>query len=275
MPPPIETSLSDAQAHRYLTRLGIERHELATDADGLRRLHLAHLEQVPFENLDIVFAGGVRHDRIRAVDKLVGSRRGGWCFEVNGALSLLLEWLGFDVKMLGAAVLLDGPSSVIEHLLLEVAAPGLSPRLVDVGFGASFDVPLVLNTNRPQEGDSGTFELLPSPRGTTLARLEDGVPAALLRFKRVAHAFDDFAAVAQSMQRDQAKSWSSKPFATRRLPADGTDGAPGRVTLTNRLLTIRRGDVERQEPVTDDAWHGALVEWFGISSVRRERSEQR
>ena len=31
--------------------------------------------------------------------------------------------------------------------------------------------------------------------GTTLARLEDGVPAAQLRFKRVAHDFDDFAPV--------------------------------------------------------------------------------
>lgn len=263
-----QTSLSDVQAQHYLARLGLDHRELATDAAGLRLVQLAHLEQVPFENLDIVLAGGVRHDRLRAVDKLLGSRRGGWCFEVNGALSLLLEWLGFDVKMLGAAVLEEGPSSVIEHLLLEVAAPGLSPRLVDVGFGASFDVPIALNTNRPQDGDSGTFELIPSPQGTTLARHDDGVPTALLRFKRVAHSFGDFAAVAHSMQVDPTKSWSSKPFATRRLPADQPDGVAGRVTLSDRSLTVRRGTVEHKEPVQGETWNAALREWFGIASVR-------
>lgn len=260
--------LSDAQGLRYLNRLGLERSEVSTDAPGLQRVHLAHLEQVPFENLDIVFGGGVRHDRMRAIDKLLDTPRGGWCFEVNGALSLLLEWLGFDVKMLGAAVLLSGPSSVIDHLLLEVAAPGLHPRLVDVGFGASFDVPLALNTATPQDGGSGTFQLIPSPQGTTLARHDDGVPTALLRFKRVAHAFEDFADVAHALQTDATKSWSSKPFATRRLPVDAPDGAAGRVSLSDRELSVRRGMIERRESVQGEAWNAALSEWFGISSAR-------
>lgn len=269
------SELDDTQLVRYLERLGVDRREATADLAGLRRLHLAHLDRIPFENLDIVFADGVDHDQRVAVEKIItsehGTGRGGWCFELNGAFALLLSSLGFTVRLLGAAVLLVGPNQVIEHLVLDVEAPGMGPQLVDVGFGDSFDLPLTLNVAGAQDGGSGEFVLIPSPEGTTVARLVDGVPHALFRFKRVVHAFDDFAATARSMQVDPAKKWATHPFATRRLD-DGAAG--GRVTLSHDHLEIRRGGQTEKRPVTAEAWPTELATWFSMT-VPAPRVQQR
>jgi len=255
--------MGHADVERYLARIGLRPSGVRSDLAGLSALQHAHLAHVPFENLDIVFAGGVAHDREVAFDKIVDRHRGGWCFELNGVFARLLEALGFDVVMLGAAVLLGGPSTVLEHVALEVSGgpDGLEPHFVDVGFGDGTVRPLALNRSGPQDGGNGSYELIGSPQGTTLARLVDGVPAAQLRFKRVAHHFDDFASVATSMQVDPDKHWRSKPFATRLTGADTTD----RVTLTADRLKIERADGsvdERSVGVTE--WDGVLADRFGM-----------
>ncbi len=270
------SALTPSQLEDYLARLGVDPRGTPADLAALRALHLAHLERIPFENVDIVFGAGVPHDQSLAVEKILGtgssSPRGGWCFELNGAFALLLEALGYDVRLLGAAVLLDGPTQVIDHLLLEVTSPFLAPQLVDVGFGDSFDVPLSLNTAGAQDGGSDDFELIGSPQGTTLTRHVDGVPAALLRFKRVAHAFDDFAPIAMSMQVDPDKRWATHPFATRRLTADergtGPDDASAgkqRVSLTSDRLRVTRAGVVDDEPVARDRWASELNTWFAMT----------
>ncbi|MEP1122280.1 MAG: arylamine N-acetyltransferase [Ilumatobacter sp.] len=280
------SALTPTEVDTYLARLGIERSEATADLAGLSRIHRTHLERIPFENLDIVFGGGVEHDRDAAIVKILadvpppggqqhddpprGAGRGGWCFELNGSLALLLEALGFDVRLLGAAVLLGGPSEIVEHLLLEVSSPDLAPHLADVGFGNSFDLPLALNTPGAQAAGSGVFELIGSPQGTTVTRHVGGVPEALLRFKRVAHSFDDFGPIARSMQTDPDKHWRSKPFATRRLTDAEveTDVEQGdavgvrRVTLLHDRIKIERNGHLDERLVAPGEWDRALADWF-------------
>ena len=254
--------MQEFDVDRYLDRIGVPRRSLTTDLDGLALLQRAHLAHVPFENLDIVFGGGVPHDRVAATHKIVEQRRGGWCFELNGAFGLLLDALGFDVSLLGAAVLLDGPSVVLEHLALEVSGgvDGIEAHFVDVGFGESAIRPIALNRSGPQDGGSATFELFASPQGTTLSEHVDGVPAARLRFKRVAHRFDDFAATAAAMQADPTRHWATKPFATRLIDLD----SPDRVTLTaDRLKVVVDGKLS-ERPVARDEWDAVLDDWFSI-----------
>lgn len=246
---------------RYLDRIGITQPP-PIDLTGLTALQRAHMTAVPFENLDIVFGRGVSVDQQQAVDKVVDDGRGGWCFEVNGAFAALLDALGFDVMLLGAAVLLDGPSAVIDHLALEVALD--EPYLADVGFGESFIAPLALNRAGPQDGGNGTYELLPSPQGTTLTEHVDGIPEARYRFKRVAHRMDDFEAVSASMQADPERSWGSKPFATRLL-----DGGPDRVTLRDGRLKVVRAGAETVTELAPDRWDDSLGEWFGMRTPGR------
>ena len=231
------------------------------DLATLTELQQLHMTAVPFENLDIALGDGVALDAATAVDKIVEGGRGGWCFEVNGAFASLLEALGFRVTLLGAAVLLSGPSRVIDHVALEVQVD--QPYLVDVGFGESFTRPLALNRSGRQDGGNAAYEFIASPEGTTMARLDesgaDAVPVAQYRFKRVAHSLKDFAAVSASMQVDPGKNWHKRPFATRLL-----DRGPDRVTLTSDRLKIIRDGKTTEQPIIIDEWSTTLYDWFGI-----------
>lgn len=245
----------------YLARIGFEG-EPTPDAACLRRLQRAHLTAVPFENLSIVRGEHLPTDATTSVDKIVRRGRGGWCFEVNGAFAALLEAIGFRVRRLGAAVLLDGPSRVIEHLALEVDADGAS-WLVDVGFGDTFVDPLRLNVAGPQDGGNGTYELIGGAEGTTLTRHEDDVPRPGYRFRRVALEMDDFSAASDAMQVDPDKRWRSHPFATRLL-----DGGTTRVALTGHHLKFTDGvRVLDEHDVAPADWDATLVEWFGRSML--------
>lgn len=246
-------------AARYLDRIGItaDPADLPPSLATLTTLQQAHLRTVPFENLDIVNGRPVRTDLAHSLAKVVDARRGGWCFELNGAFSALLEALGFEVLRLGAAVLLDGPSTLIDHLCLEVQLD--DAWLVDVGFGDSFTRPLQLNQGGPQDGGKATFEFMASPQGTTLTEHVDGLPDARYRFKRVAHELSDFEAVSTMLQSDPERHWSQKPFATRLLDADGS-----RVTLLADRLKIRRDGEETVDPVPGAEWLDQLDRWFAM-----------
>lgn len=229
----------------------------ALDFPTLAQLQRLHMTAVPFENLFVTQGIHLTTDSASSFDKIVRTGRGGWCFELNGAFGALLDAIGFQVTLLGAAVLLDGPSTVIDHLTLEVVAD--EPYLVDVGFGESFIQPLALNRAGPQDGGNGTYELIGSPQGTTLTRHVDGLPKPEYRFKRVALTLDDFTAVSDSLQTDPDKRWRSKPFATRLL-----DGGPDRVTVTrNARKIVRDGNID-EHPLEGDDWQGELVKWFGF-----------
>ena len=251
---------------RYLARIHY-RATPAVDLDTLRGLMRAHLTAVPFENLDVVAGGGSRTDTDHSVPKIVDDGRGGWCFEVNGAFGALLEAIGFPVLILGAAVLLHGPSRLIEHATLEVHLD--EPWLVDVGFGDCFIDPLALNRSGPQPGGNGDYEFLASPQGTTLARIVDGIPEAQYRFKRVAHTLADFLPAAELLRTDPERPWSQKSFATRLL-----DGGPDRVTLRDGVLKITRhretGAVEvepvevEETAISEEDWDATLKAWFSL-----------
>ncbi len=246
---------------RYLERIGFIA-EPHVDLQTLAALQLAHLTTVPFENLHVYHRVGVRTDAEWSVAKIVDQRRGGWCFEANGAFAELLEALGFDVARLGAAVLLAGPNQMMDHLTLEVALD--EPYLVDVGFGASFIVPLRINRRGPQEGGSGVFEFIPSPQGLTLAEHTDGVPSPLYRFKRVEHEMKDFDAASEYLQANPDLHWSKNPFATRLI-----DHGPDRVTLVGDQLKLIRDGEATEKQIAPQDWETTLEEWFGMRLPER------
>lgn len=248
---------TDVDVDAYLDRIAFDR-QPTVDLQTLRDLQRAHLSTVPFENLDVVAGVAVRTDLAWSLDKVVNRRRGGWCFELNGAFSALLNALGFDVRLLGAAVLLDGPNELIDHLTLEVMLD--KPYLVDVGFGDSFVVPLELNRTGPQDGLSASFEFIGSAQGTTLTQLDDtGTPVPSYRFKRVNRTLDEFTGASDRLRSDPALHWRNKPFATRLV-----DGGPDRVTLlSDRFARIVDG-VRSESPIAQDDWSDVLDEQFGI-----------
>lgn len=240
----------------YLERLSIDRPE-RLDLGALTALQRAHLVAVPFENLDVYDRVPVSVEIDAVLAKIIDRRRGGWCFELNGGFAWLLEQLGFSIRRLGAAVLLSGPNRAIDHLTIEVQLD--RSYLVDVGFGDSFVRPLDLSRAGPQDGETADFQLMPSPQGTTLTEIEDGLPAAKYRFKRVAHDLEIFAPISERLYDDPDAHWQRQPFATRLL-GEGDD----RVTLLADRLRVRRGGIVTETPVAASVWNDVLNEWFSI-----------
>ena len=152
----------DLDLDRYLSRIGFKgtpKPDLAT----LTAIHAAQVDAIPFEGLDPLFGRPVKLDLPSVQDKLVNSRRGGYCHEQNVLLKAALEAIGFKVSSHGARVRWmsppDSPLGPREHTLLKVDLPD-GPYLADVGFGACLlDRPLRLDVETEQRTAMGTFRL--------------------------------------------------------------------------------------------------------------------
>ena len=123
----------------YFARIGYGDSPRA-DKGTLFRLHRAHATSIPFENLDIQMGRPIELTLERLEEKLVASRRGGYCFEQNTLLLRVLAAIGFDVIPCEARVR-AGASRVNPrtHMVLVTRVEG-SAWLCDVGFGG--DTPL-------------------------------------------------------------------------------------------------------------------------------------
>jgi N-hydroxyarylamine O-acetyltransferase len=103
----------------------------------LNSITAAHAETIPFENLDVLLGRPISLDPTAIFEKLVTSRRGGYCFEQNALLGRALSELGFDVAYLSGRVRVGRARSVIPprtHLFLRVELD--QSYLTDVGVGA-------------------------------------------------------------------------------------------------------------------------------------------
>ena len=124
----------------YFARIGLE-YPVVPSLDTLRDIVAAHKRSIPFENLDPLMGIPVHDLSAEALSaKLVGRRRGGYCYENNGLLAYVLEHLGYGVDRLAGRVVWmrppDAPKTGITHNVLAVTVPGGDGRfLVDVGFG--------------------------------------------------------------------------------------------------------------------------------------------
>ncbi len=242
----------------YLARIGVKG-EVEPSLPDLEMLQRAHLTAVPFENLDVFYRRGVRTDVDWSLPKIIERGRGGWCFELNGAFASLLDALGFSVKRLGAAVLLDPPSSEITHLTLEVALD--RPYLVDVGFGDTFIRPLPLDSEGPHDGGIGQFRFVFDGDDTTLVGLgSDDTVEEQYRFDSRPRTASDFNPASDRFQTQPGVQWTQAPFATRLI-----DGGPDRVTLLSDRIRFRKSGEWSEDPVTEDQWPEMLDLWFGMT----------
>ena len=126
----------------YLDRIGLSE-EPVRDIAGIGMMQRAHLETVPFENLDIL-AGKVPLDLSEAglFDKIVRRRRGGICYELNFLYAAALHALGFDVELRGGRIYDDGDE--FDHVFLMVTDPddpASDPWITDVGFAYNIAAP--------------------------------------------------------------------------------------------------------------------------------------
>ena len=229
----------------------------------LTALHAAHVAAIPFESLDPLFGRPVKLDLDSLQAKMVGRRRGGYCFEQNHLFRGALEAIGFTVTGLGGRVVWmsapDAPLGPRLHMLLRVElAEG--PYLADVGFGAHLlDAPLRLDAGPVQATPAATYRLEREGDLFTLAARQG-------EDWRRAYVFD----LTPQLPSDYAvANWfaSTHPefIFTNLLAAERLTGA-GRWNLVNARLTERRSDgvVEERVLASADELGSVLDKVFDI-----------
>lgn len=135
----------------YLKRIKFEG-VAKTEPETLKQLHIQHLLNVPFENLDIHLGRKIILEREALYRKIVENFRGGFCYEMNGLFYEIITRLGFEAKRISARVYNENGEAgrEFDHMAIIVKAGGVE-WLADVGFGESFLEPLKLITDLEQQ----------------------------------------------------------------------------------------------------------------------------
>lgn len=246
----------------------------------LRALHMAHLLTVPFENLDIHLGRPIVLDEAALFDKIVGRRRGGFCYELNGLFAALLRELGFDVTLISARVRCEdgsfGPE--FDHLALVVREPGAAGQgsgaqqaptleplpparwLADVGFGDSFRTPLRLDDPGEQiQTDGQVYRVVhDGVEGLLLRRGTDADWEPQYRFTLQPRRYADFATMCQYHQTAPDSTFTRRRICSRATP-------DGRITLSDMRLIVSTGGARHERVLRDQAeYAAALRQHFGI-----------
>jgi N-hydroxyarylamine O-acetyltransferase len=251
----------------YLARLG-EARSVEPNLDGLRRLHRAHLQAVPFENSSILWKEPIVLDPDSLVVKIVEQGRGGFCFELNGAFAWLLTNLGYDVDLMPGRFWSDGglgPPN--EHLALRVTVDG-HPWLVDVGAGFSFLEPLRLVIGVEQEDPNGWFRIVETGDGQSLDvewRRADGAYHPHYRFEPRPVVLGDFASICEFLRTSPDSPFTQDWICARALP-------DGWATLDGHRLVVTRRSSRVDETLDETGRQEALARWFSVEAGSRRRS---
>ncbi len=120
----------------YFERIGLEYPEdPKPTSELLKKIHVAHCCTVPYENYDMMRGIPTSLEAEALFEKIVAQRRGGICFELNGALAMLLRELGYGVTEYASRYLRGEPAPPMRrHRVLKVQALD-GCWLCDVGIG--------------------------------------------------------------------------------------------------------------------------------------------
>jgi N-hydroxyarylamine O-acetyltransferase len=255
----------------YLARLGVDDLSPPTppSAAALRMLHEAHVERIAYEALEIQLGRPTTIDPHDSAARILGCRRGGYCYHLNGAFSLLLDALGYDVVWHRAGVQVPADpepvgAGIANHLALTVhglpseQAPA-GDWLVDVGLGDALHGPLPLQEGTYVQGpfryrlarsavEPGGWRWDHDPRGSFVG----------MDFRPARATQDDFRA-----RHGHLSTSPQSPFVrtcvVQRRDARGVDELTGCV-----LRRIGEGETEPRTLETQGDWLAVLRDVFDL-----------
>ena len=268
----------------YLDRLGLDPARVRSggaEGDGgpahetVALLQRAHVTSVPFETLSVTgdpygpYEGeAVDVDPARAVEKLTRRDRGGWCFELNGAFTHLLDALGADPTPLAARMLgEDGEATPpANHRIVLLDLDG--PHVVDVGMGSPMlRDPLPLDGPPVTAVTGHTWRIVASGRPDADYLTQYRPPDAdewtdRYVFRTTPRESAYFAPTAEFLATAPESPFTDGPVAVR-----GTED--GHLVLgADSFTRWRRGERVEQRTVDPDDWRHLLTSRFGIELPR-------
>lgn len=245
----------------YLARIGITERLSEPSAETLGALQLAQARHIPFENMDPLTGKVPDLDPQALWRKLVETRRGGYCFEVNALFGMALAALGINAMPIMARVRNGAPRGGPRSHRAFIVTIADQKYLADCGFGGGAPLtPIQLDKAGPQEIMGETYRISRDEE-TQEEVLERQLPDGwygLYGFER-SPAFDpDFEAANFVTAR-----WEKAPFPDNLMMARVTED--GRNTLFNRALKVtRRGESDARRIETFADFEEAMTGLFGL-----------
>lgn len=261
--------MTELDTRAYLRRLGVADPGPPSVA-ALRTLHAAHVERVAYEVLDIQLGRMTSIDPTESAERIFGRGRGGYCYHLNGAFSLLLRALGYDVVWHRAGVqnrsdAAPPGAAVANHLALTVhgLVSGDCPSgnwLVDAGLGDALHEPLPLHEGsyvqgpfryqlRRSEVEPGGWRFEHYPQGSFLG----------MDFAPQRATVDDFVE-RHAYLSTSPESGFVRTCSVQRRDAGGVDLLTGCV-----LRRVDGGPGQPRTLETQAEWFDALGDVFGLS----------
>jgi N-hydroxyarylamine O-acetyltransferase len=206
-----------------LQRIGIEGYDGPPRLEALTQLHAAYVDQVPYETVQYQLTPGGPLEPEDVAKRIVARETGGYCFQLNGTLALLLTELGYRVQMhRGGVQTVNRPGDIDgSHLVLTVSGLVEDPDrqwLVDAGLGDGLRFPMPLETGEMEQYPF-TLRLRPSEK-TDGWRLDHDPRASLIGmdFESAPVTLDAFAAQHAALSADPASPFVRLASAFRRTP---------------------------------------------------------
>ncbi|MGI5906664.1 MAG: arylamine N-acetyltransferase family protein [Candidatus Pararuminococcus gallinarum] len=255
----------------YLRRLGTKKKE-PTRAYLDELVYLNQIK-IPFENLDTtLWSEPVSIEPTALVHKILLENRGGFCFELNGIFSLLLQSLGFDAHMCPCRQLRHHEPCPVPatHCGILVNLEG-QQLFCDVGYGGP--VPrgsMVLKTDVIQSIGKEYFYLKNSAElegWLTLYRKSSNplkADLSLVQIAPISCYLCDF--YGQTMLRSQGPSAYEEMHAAIKMNNGGF------ANLQNYKLRVKVDDKDTMRIVSDEEFPLVLQKYFGI--MKNKHSER-
>lgn len=246
---------------KYLARLDVHL-EPEPRVATLRRLHRAHMQMIPFENLDIHLGQKILLEDEHLFAKIVDRQRGGICYELNGLFARFLTEIGFNVALVAAEVFReDGTTGpMFDHMALLVDVDG-DRYLADVGFGDSFTAPLRLSDtgDQPQDGrvyrvqrDASTFTVMVGSGAS------NGSMKPSFKFSTKPRQLSDFNEMCAFHQTSDESHFTRKEVCSRAT-------STGRITLSgSQLIETNSGLRNVVDLASYEERQRVLIKHFGI-----------
>lgn len=145
---------------QYLDRIKFSE-EIELTIEGITKLMRSQLFSVPFENIDVQSKKVISLNGDDIVEQIVTKNRGGYCYQINGLFSLVLQEIGVPHYYVAARPLVNPGQNAKTHLGI-IATIENEEYLIDLGFGGnSIRKPLKLSEiGTDIQHDSDTFTLV-------------------------------------------------------------------------------------------------------------------
>lgn len=222
----------------YFARIGLELPENPQPtSELLKKIHFAHCCSVPYENYDMMRGIPTSLDDEALFEKIVVKGMGGICFELNGALAMLLRALGYGVTEY-ASRYLRGEAAVPmrRHRVLKVEAmDGI--WLCDVGIGERAQrEPIALVEGLIQEQYGETYRLYKDDfLGWVLEDFHKGVWADFYSFTEEPQLVADYVALNFYCEKHPDSPFNKDEMFALKTP-------DGRITLDGHIYKEIHGD---------------------------------